>query len=222
MTKKKKGAILISALALIAVIVIGGTLAYFTDQDDAKNVFTLGKVQGDLTEDTKDYEVDTPGGGTHPVKPGTLTEDGISYDKIVPGDWLSKEPRVSLTGDSEDAYVRVRLSVPNSTKLNQEQVAELITAKCLNFGEKWVVGVDGYIYYQEKLTRDSSGKSQTDPVFTMVKIPEEWGNSTAEASFEITIQADLVQAENFETSLGHNAAGQIDSWVGVTIEKAAQ
>ena len=56
----------------------------------------------------------------------------------------------------------------------------------------------------------------------MVKIPEEWGNSTAEASFEITIQADLVQAENFETSLGHNAAGQIDSWGGVTIEKAAQ
>ena len=72
MTKKKKGAILISALALIAVIVIGGTLAYFTDQDDAKNVFTLGKVQGDLTEDTKDYEVDTPGGGTHPVKPGDV------------------------------------------------------------------------------------------------------------------------------------------------------
>ena len=56
----------------------------------------------------------------------------------------------------------------------------------------------------------------------MVKIPEEWGNSTAEASFEITIQADLVQAENFEASLGHNAAGKIDSWGDITIEKAAQ
>lgn len=217
MNNKKKAAILISSLAIIAVLVIGGTLAYFTDTDNAQNVFTLGKVTGEITENTEAGTVDG-----HPVKPGTPTEDGISYDKIVPGDWLSKEPRVNLTGDSEDAYVRVKLSVPNSTKLNPEQVAELITEKCLNFGEKWVVGVDGYIYYQEKLTRDPSGKSQTDPVFTMVKIPEEWGNSTAEASFEITIQADLVQAENFEASLGHNEAGKIDSWGDVTIEKAAQ
>lgn len=220
MTRKKKGAILISALALIAVIVIGGTLAYFTDQDDAQNVFTLGKVQGDLTEDTKDYEADTPDGGTHHVKPGTPTDDGISYDKIIPGDWLSKEPRINLTGDSEDAYVRVKLSVPNSTKLNSDQVAELITAKCLNFGEKWVVGTDGYIYYQEKLTRDPSDKSQTDPVFTMVKIPEEWGNSTAEASFEIAIEADLVQYDNFKPQM--NADNQIIGWGDIKIEKAAQ
>ena len=87
MTKKKKGAILISALALIAVIVIGGTLAYFTDTDDAQNVFTLGNVQGDLTETTTPGTDDTT---KHPIKGGTPTDDGIKYDQIEPVDWLSK------------------------------------------------------------------------------------------------------------------------------------
>ena len=40
MNNKKKAAILISSLAIIAVLVIGGTLAYFTDTDNAQNVFT--------------------------------------------------------------------------------------------------------------------------------------------------------------------------------------
>lgn len=218
MTKKKKSAILISALALIAVIVIGGTLVHFTHQDTVQNVFTLGKVEGNLTETTAEYETpmdqNSPEGATHQVKPGTPTEEGISYNGIIPGDWLSKEPRVSLTGKSEDAYVRVKLEVINEDgKLNSLQKRELLTTKCLNFGENWVFGVDGYIYYQEKLTRDPDGSKQTDPVFTIVKIPEDWDNSTVgETSFKIAIQADLIQAENFESSLVRNNLNQIISW----------
>ena len=159
MTKKKKAALLISALALIAVIVVGGTLAYFTSQDDATNVFTLGKVSGDLTEETKPGEepIDpaNPDGPKHPVKPGTPTDDGIEYEKVMPGDWLSKEPRVSLKADSEDAYVRVKLEVDVlEGTLNDGQKAEIISANCLNFGEKWVVSGD-YIYYQDVLTTKS-------------------------------------------------------------------
>ena len=214
MTRKKKGAILISALALIAVIVIGGTLAYFTDTDDAQNVFTLGNVQGDLTETTTPGTDETTG---HPIKDGTPTDDGIEYDHIVPGDWLSKEPRVNLTGTSEDAYVRVKLEVINEDgKLNADQKLQLLSDECLNYGTDWVVGTDGYVYYQTKLTRDADGTSQTTPVFTLVKIPETWGNKTADVNFSIKITADLIQSDNFTP--GHNAAGQIDSWGNVTIE----
>lgn len=219
MNNKKKAAILISSLAIIAVLVIGGTLAYFTDTDNAQNVFTLGKVTGEITENTEAGTVDG-----HDVKPGTPTEDGISYDKIVPGDWLSKEPVVSLTGTSEDAYVRVKLEVEENVpqgqeaKLMDEQKAALISEECLNFGADWTLGVDGYIYYNNKLSL--AGPQATEPVFTLVKIPETWGNRTANVNFSIKITADLVQYDNFKP--GTNAAGKIDSWGDITIEKAAQ
>ena len=216
MTKKKKGALLISAFALIALLVVGGTLAYFTSQDDATNVFTLGKVSGELTETTKEDTVDG-----HPVKPGAPTEDGIEYEKVLPGDWLSKEPRISLKADSEDAYVRVKLEVEVlEGTLSDAQKAEIISANCLNFGEKWVVSGD-YIYYQDVLTTKTTGSSQTDPVFTIVKIPgETWGNSAAGAKFTIKVTADLIQADNFTP--GYNADGKIDSWGNVQIEKENQ
>ncbi|WP_270505778.1 SipW-dependent-type signal peptide-containing protein [Eubacterium limosum] len=212
MTKKKKAALLISALALIAVIVVGGTLAYFTSQDDATNVFTLGKVSGDLTEETKKDTVDG-----HDVKPGTPTDDGIEYEKVMPGDWLSKEPRVSLKADSEDAYVRVKLEVDVlEGTLNDGQKAEIISANCLNFGEKWVVSGD-YIYYQDVLTTKSNGSSQTDPVFTIVKIPgKSWDNDAASAKFTIKVTADLIQADNFTPV---KTGDTITSWGNVEIKK---
>lgn len=212
MTKKKKAALLISSLALIAVIVLGGTLAYFTSQDDATNVFTLGKVSGDLTETTKEDTVDG-----HKVKPGTATDDGVEYEKVMPGDWLSKEPRVSLKADSEDAYVRVKLEVDVlEGTLNDGQKAEIISANCLNFGEKWVVSGD-YIYYQDVLTTKSNGSSQTDPVFTIVKIPgESWDNEAASAKFTIKVTADLIQADNFTPVKTDNV---ITGWGDVEIKK---
>lgn len=230
MTKKKKGALLISALALIAVIVVGGTLAYFTSQDTAQNVFTLGKVSGDLTETTDDNPVDG-----HPVKPGTSITDGngnetgIEYGKdnpVLPGDWLSKKPVVRLTDNSEDAYVRVKLTVTDtSNKLNDEQKKELLTSKCLNFGEGWVLGNSPagtdeftvYVYYQTPLTlKGENPNSSTNEVFTVVKIPGEWGNSTAGVTFSIDITADLIQADNFTPV---KTGDTITSWGDVEIKK---
>ena len=40
MSKRKKIALLVTSLALIATLPIGGTLAYFTDSDEATNVIT--------------------------------------------------------------------------------------------------------------------------------------------------------------------------------------
>ena len=59
MRKKKLAALLVSA-ALIGVIALGGTLAYFTDKDEAKNVITLGKVDGELEE--PQWKIDNPDG----------------------------------------------------------------------------------------------------------------------------------------------------------------
>lgn len=48
----KKKTILVAAIAvmLVAALVVGGTLAYFTDTKDAKNTFTVGNVKIELYE----------------------------------------------------------------------------------------------------------------------------------------------------------------------------
>lgn len=48
----KKKSILVAAIAvmLVAALVVGGTLAYFTDTDAAKNTFTVGNVKIELLE----------------------------------------------------------------------------------------------------------------------------------------------------------------------------
>ena len=48
----KKKTILVAAIAvmLVAALVVGGTLAYFTDTEAAKNSFTVGNVDIELLE----------------------------------------------------------------------------------------------------------------------------------------------------------------------------
>ena len=53
---KKKTLALVLALTLLVAGVIGGTLAWLTDQtDEVKNTFTVGDINIDLTETTTDY-----------------------------------------------------------------------------------------------------------------------------------------------------------------------
>lgn len=47
---KKKLTLVVTCIVLVAAMVIGGTLAYFTDSKDATNTFTVGNVKIDLLE----------------------------------------------------------------------------------------------------------------------------------------------------------------------------
>ena len=68
----KKKSILMAAIAvmLVAVLVVGGTLAYFTDTKSADNTFTVGNVKIDLLESSLHREnagyVGTPGEELNP------------------------------------------------------------------------------------------------------------------------------------------------------------
>jgi predicted ribosomally synthesized peptide with SipW-like signal peptide len=48
--KAKKLVTLISAIALIAALAVGGTLAYLVSETSISNVFTAGKVTATLDE----------------------------------------------------------------------------------------------------------------------------------------------------------------------------
>ena len=62
---KKKLLALVLVVALAATAVIGGTLAYFTDTDEAVNTFTLGNVKIDLQETFQQNSVLRPGSQTN-------------------------------------------------------------------------------------------------------------------------------------------------------------
>lgn len=204
MTEKKKAALLISSLALIAVIVVGGTLAYFTSQDTRENIVTLGKVEGTLTE-TGENE-----------RPDKTT--GKDYPNVMPGDVLEKDPTITLDSQSAPAYVRVQIDYNNPNNqpsLTDAQIAELEGALKLNAG--WRKSGDYYYYNQ---TLDNTIDRKTTTIFNEVTIPNTWGNEMATKTFYMNVKAQLVQADNFTVQRANpDGTGDIIGWENVEFEQ---
>ena len=55
---KKKITALCLCVALLAVAVVGASLAYFTDTDNATNTFAVGNVKIDLIEQERKLDAD--------------------------------------------------------------------------------------------------------------------------------------------------------------------
>ncbi len=105
---KKKVLALVTSVGLIGAIGVGATLAYFTDNDTAGNVVTMGHVDIGLTESvTEAFEEEF---GEDNV---TVAEDGkgITYNQVVPGDFISKIADVDVKEDSQPAYLRMKMEV---------------------------------------------------------------------------------------------------------------
>ena len=97
---KRKILLLAATLMMVAVLAVGGTLAYFTDTDAQINTFTVGNVAIDLFED---FGSNT---GIEELMPATgSAQDGTLKNGV------EKEVYVKNTG-SEDAYVRVHIAIP--------------------------------------------------------------------------------------------------------------
>ena len=138
---KKKITALCLCVALLAVAVVGASLAYFTDTDNATNTFTVGNVKIDLIESKFHREGNDNSGDTSLPDPTAkaagmefipdgwtiFTDDEIKKDaetyatdylavkgeNMVPGRGVAKCPYVINTG-ANDAYIRVRVMVPSA------------------------------------------------------------------------------------------------------------
>lgn len=83
---KKKTLALVLALTLLVAGVVGGTLAWLTDQTaKVKNTFTVGDINIGLTETTTDY-------------------------KMVPGNTIAKDPTVTVKANSEACWLFVKVT----------------------------------------------------------------------------------------------------------------
>lgn len=102
---KKKTFAFVICLALALVALVGSTMAYFTDTDDAENVFTAGGVAVDLHEANKD----------NPPLVDDEYHRWLKDQQLMPGTSkttsIAKRVYVENTGKS-DAYVRVHIAIP--------------------------------------------------------------------------------------------------------------
>lgn len=89
---KKKTLALVLALTLLVAGVVGGTLAWLTDQTaEVKNTFTVGDINIDLTETTTNY-------------------------KMVPGNTIAKDPTVTVKANSEACWLFVQVTESTDLK----------------------------------------------------------------------------------------------------------
>ena len=137
---KKKITAICLCVALLAIAIVGATLAYFTDTKAATNTFTVGNVKIDLLESSLHREnagvaneetstselwsdVDKEGSGnTSKYKAGDtfytdaqIEANAAEYTcdnvQLIPGRSYHKMPYVKNVGNN-DAYIRIRVMIP--------------------------------------------------------------------------------------------------------------
>lgn len=123
----KKKTILVAAIAvmLVAALVVGGTLAYFTDTKSADNTFTVGDVKIALSEKMHD--------GTAYVDKQTLIP-GSNTENVV-----EKNVIVTNTG-SQEAWVWVDLLIPKELYASKTETEETSNALHYNQFKDYLVG----------------------------------------------------------------------------------
>jgi len=129
----KKTLVMCICLVLIAVMAIGGTVAYLTvDPIEKGNVFSVGNIAINLTE-----AVGTTGAATV-----TSDNNGATYENVMPGDYLKKEVTVENTG-SRPAYVAVEVTINNALEINNA-IDEFYEAK--GYSEAEIQQIYDYIF----------------------------------------------------------------------------
>ena len=137
---KKKLTTIFLCIALVAIAIVGASMAYFTDTKEATNTFTVGNVKIKLLESSLHREnagvannqtstselwsdVEKKGSGnTSKYKAGDTfyTDEQIEANaetytceniQLIPGRSYHKMPYVKNVGNN-DAYIRIRVMIP--------------------------------------------------------------------------------------------------------------
>lgn len=195
---KKKITAIALAVCLVAVAIVGGSLAYFTDTEEATNTFEVGNVDITLTEPNWD---------------AALKEDAKAAT-LIPGRVIAKDPTITVEATSQRAYtfMKVQLSadfVDLLTKYATAQKIDLTTEA----GQKALIDAWFSSTVKPKIMKlDLTDKyvilgvlSPKDPgdtvtYFDAVTVPADVDGDMIKANgnYKIYITAYAIQAEGFE------------------------
>ena len=107
--KARKILVSLAALALVAAISIGGTIAYLTSNDEVVNTFTVGNVAIKLDE----AEANADGS----LVAGAARVKANSY-KLLPGHTYNKDPMVTVLSGSETSYIKMTVTFSKANELD--------------------------------------------------------------------------------------------------------
>lgn len=107
--KARKILVSLAALALVAAISIGGTIAYLTSTDEVVNTFTVGNVAIKLDE----AKANTDGS----LVPNAERVKANSY-KLLPGHTYNKDPMVTVLSGSETSYIKMTVTFSKANELD--------------------------------------------------------------------------------------------------------
>lgn len=214
--KRKHKALLLSMCAVLLVAVsIFGTLAYLTDKDTVTNTFTVGSVGLKLDE----AEVNPDG----TYKDGHDTRVEANEYHLLPGHTYYKDPTVTVDAGSEDAYVRMIVTVERIDQLKAALPDDGATAKyygkdgtfllqmlCGGWdANTWVFegytektdGTEGYYEFRYKeVVKKSETETKLDDLFETITVPGEIDNAHLAylKDVKIVVNAHAIQADGFE------------------------
>ena len=205
MTKKK---ILVLALtvAMAAILVVGGSLAYLTDTKTADNTFTMGDVKITLDEtNVNDPEGDRVTSNEYEVYPGAVVKkDPIVHNVGKNGAYIRATVNVSNWMNLVSAYYPdFKVTYPNA---GYEAALNLLVGE---LGEGWsVVGVTagdtftiGQFDAKFVLKYDGvlAAGAETTAMFQTVTIPAGIDNANTDSFKEVKVVAQAMQANGFDT-----------------------
>ncbi|MEG1858210.1 MAG: TasA family protein [Pseudoflavonifractor sp.] len=198
MNKKKIG-LIVTAVALVSAIAVGGTLAWFTNTKTATNTATMGSI-----EITMDETVNKP--NDQAIVTETKTENaktGYEFKNIMPGDTITKTLAIKNTG-SNDAYLRVKITLAGLTKDEVAAGAKMVALEGWTLDTASVTEGTSEVLYATYAPKFAPAAEQA-PVFNF-SVPTAWTAATAQP-ITITVEAQAVQSANFNPATG---------WEGLT------
>lgn len=209
---KRKIFIVALSVCLVAILSLG-TLAWFTAEDNVTNNFYVGDT------DTEADEVfgidlwenrDTNGDGDYNEEGDAEKAEGLTYETILPGERLSKEPHLENTG-IHPQYVRAIVTVteadilkvamiPKDSEVSVWEDVKLFlpgTSDKWELAHKYHTNKDTFVfvyYYNEVL----EAGAVTEQLFDAVVIPTELTKEQAAEmkNFSINILGQAIQSEH--------------------------
>ena len=177
----------ILALALVVILAVtavaGASLAYLTDKDSADNVFTIGKI--DIT----------------------LNDEFVHESLLMPGVDVSKKVGVTVAQDSQPAYVRVHIAIPQILDTPNDA-----SANYLHFNMSKASMADG-LWSWDKTGENNYPGNEGDWNFYTAEIDGIWYNVYV-VTYETVLNGGETTAENafYKVYMDH----------GVTSEKLVE
>jgi len=210
----------ICATALIVCISVGATVAYLTSKDQVINTFTVGQVHIELDE----APVDADG------KETTGKRVKANSYKLYPGQTYDKDPMVTVRDESDEAFIRMIVTVGDIASLKKAFPANdypelynddvfllqgLVDWKSTAWPFVEVIEKDNKAVYEfrhyatvstidedDNTTIDDAKAKALAPLFTEITIPGTIDNDGIAnlAKVTITVDAHAIQARGFDSA----------------------